>query len=483
MTDVEEVLLTARLHFDGGRHEEAAILYERILKIDPQNIRALGNLGLIALASGQAETAVALIGRSVELNPYNPASQNNMGEALRLLDRAEDSLARFREAIALKPEFEQAHANLGRALLELDRHDEALPPLHAAVSLDGANVETRIGLGRALSEKGDVDGAVHHLRAALEIDPGNSYAHCVLGTVLLAGGRFAEGWPENQWRLHHYESLRPHLEFLDRQAPRWDGGPVDGKTVLLSGEQGLGDFIQYVRYAPLVAAEGARVVLDCPGKLVPLMGALPGISETIESGAPLPPVDLQATLPSLPYLLSDRVGDAIPADVPYLGVDGETVETWRRRIGSEGRLRIGVAWTGNPDYWRNATRSVPLPLFSALARIPGVRLFDLLGHGGDSGVPLESLGPEIKGGPRGLVNTAAAMMTMDLVISIDTAMAHLAGALGRPVWLLLASVHEWRWLRGREDSPWYPSLRIFRQATRGDWGEVMHRVARAAEAW
>ena len=305
----------------------------------------------------------------------------------------------------------------------------------------------------------------------------------MLGTVLLAGGRFAEGWPENQWRLSHYDSLRPHLDFLDRQAPRWDGGPVDGKTVLLSGEQGLGDFIQYARYAPIVAAHGARVVLECPGKLMPLLATLPGVCELIETGAPLPPVDLQATLPSLPYLLMDRIGETIPADVPYLGFDDETVETWRRRIGDGGRLRIGIAWTGNPDYWRNATRSVPLPLFSALARIPGVRLFDLLGHGEDAGFPLESLGPEIAGGPRGLVNTAAAMMAMDLVVSIDTAMTHLAGALGRPVWLLLATIHEWRWLRGREDSPWYPSLRIFRQATRGDWGEVMHRVARAAEAW
>ena len=488
MTGPGEALRTARAHQDAGRFPEATAIYERILEADPDNILALGNLGLIALMAGQTEVAVSLIGRSVELNPYNPGSLNNMGEALRLTGRCEEALVHFQGAVALEPAFGQAHANLGRVFLELDRIDEALPHLRAVLSLDEANHEARTGLARVLSDRGDTDGTVAHLRRLLAADPEDAFAHFLLGATLLAGGRFAEGWPEYQWRLRHYDSLRPHLDFLDGLAPRWDGGPVDGRTLLLSGEQGLGDFIQFVRYVPAVAAAGARVVLHCPANLIPLVAPVPGIAEVVEAGSPVPPVDLQATLPSLPSLLLGRIGDTVPGDVPYLGVDEATVGEWRARMGNDGRRRIGICWRGNPNYWRNARKSMALRAFAPLAHRPGVRLFSLQGGRGDSPLDeasdyfsVDNLGPEVEGGPTGLLNTAAAMTAMDLVVTIDTSIAHLAGALGLPVWMPLATAPDWRWQHGRTDSPWYPTMRIFRQTADGDWDGVMRRIVDALD--
>ena len=487
MTDVEEALRTALAHQNAGRLTRAAALFEEVLACDPDNVRALGNLGLIALISRMPKTAVALIARSLQLDPGNAACHNNMGEALRRLDRPGKALFHFQKALALRPGFTEAHGNIGRVFLRLERPGEAAVHFRAALSLGAGNAETHVGMGTALADTGEIADAVRHLERAVEMAPDDAYAHCRLGMTLLAGGRFEDGWREYEWRLASYETLRPHLERLAALAPRWDGSPAAGRRVLLSVEQGLGDAIQFARYLPLAAVGGTEIFLHCPAKLHALLAGLDGLAGVVGEDQPFPDVDFQATLPSLPHLLSQRLGDTVPADIPYLSVDRELAAQWRRRLGSEAGRRIGIAWQGNPGYWREPHRSLPLSLFLPLAELPGVRLISLQGeHGLDQlagqppGKAIETLGEEVEKGPAGLLNTAAVMMGLDLVICVDTAAAHLAGALGRPFWVLLATPPcDWRWQWEREDSPWYPTARLFRQTTAGDWQGVMDRVAQA----
>ena len=370
-------------------------------------------------------------------------------------------------------------------LRQLGRLDEALSCLRDAISHDVTNTALHLEAGRLLAIMGDIDGAVAAFRRGVAVAPEDSYAHCLLAATLLAFRRFGEGWPEFEWRLRNDDFLRHRVEHLAAIAPRWDGGPVAGRTVLLAWEQGLGDTIQFVRYAPLVAAQGADVVVQCQAKLKPLLDGLAGVDAVIAEGEALPPVDLQATLPSLPFLLLDSLGETIPAAPAYLEVDAGLVEAWRQRLDRTPGLRVGISWKGSPQYGKDASRSIPLERFLPLAAVAGVSLFSLQGEDGLDqlcGLPdaaVHSLGPEIEGGPEGLLNTAAAIMALDLVICCDSAVAHLAGALGRPVWLLLCGESDWRWQRERDDSPWYPGMRLFRQRSDGDWEGVFREVGKA----
>ena len=486
MSTVDEALSTALEHLRAGRLPEAAAVCEAILKVAPDNARALASLGLVALISEQAETAVALIGKAVRLAPGEPTSQNNLGDALRRLGRCEDAVAHFRAAIALRPDFHEAHANIATALQNLGRTEEALWHMRAAAAIDGRNADYRLAMGRLKVALGDVDDALAEVRDAIEMRPEDTYSRCLLANMLLSRGRFREGWLQFEWRLRHQPALRRRMEALVAIAPRWEGGPVAGKTVLLASEQGLGDTILFARYAPVVAAAGARVIVQCQGKLKPLLAGLPGVAEVLAEDDPIPPVDLQASLPSLPFLLSGQLGEAIPQSVPYLCVDEARVATWRRRIGAAGGLRIGISWQGNPGYGKDASRSIPLGRFLPLAGLSGVRLFSLQGeHGLEElrdlpvGSGIETLGSEIEGGPEGLLNTAAAILALDLIVSGDSAITHLAGALGKPVWLLVSDEPLWFWQRDREDSPWYPGVRIFRWTGDDDWDGVFRRLEAA----
>ncbi len=477
---------TALAHLRAGRLPEAAAVCKAILEVEPDNARALANLGLVALMSEQAETAAALIGKAVHLAPEEATSRNNLGDALRRLGRCDEAVAHFRAAIALRPDFHEAHANIATALQRLGNAGEALGHLRAALAIDGRNAEYRLAMARLKMLLGDVDGAFVEVRNAIEMRPDHTYSRCLLATMLLSRGRFRDGWRQFEWRLRHEPAMRRRMETLAAMAPRWDGGPIAGKTILLASEQGLGDTILFARYAPVVAAAGGRVILQCQGKLKPLLGGLPGVVEILAEDDPVPPVDLQATLPSLPFLLSGRLGETIPDAVPYLCVDPARVAAWRRRIGAAGRLRVGISWQGNPGYGKDASRSMPLAHFVPLADLPGVRLFSLQGEHGleqlrelPAGSGIGTLGKEIEGGPEGLLDTAAAMMALDLVISGDSAIAHVAGALGKAVWLLVSDQPLWFWQRDREDSPWYPGVRIFRWAGDDGWDGVFRRVKAA----
>jgi hypothetical protein len=291
--------------------------------------------------------------------------------------------------------------------------------------------------------------------------------------LLLLEGNFAQGWPEYDWRRWHKDVARPFPQ------PLWDGSPLKGRTLLLHAEQGLGDTLQFIRYSARVPRDGGRVVLECQPALLPLLRGLPGLDQVLPLGAALPPFDVQAPLPSLPGLFG-TTADSIPAEVPYLRADPERVGQWRRELGPGDGFTVGIAWQGNPKNKGDRRRSVALSRFVPLAEVPGVRLCSLqVGAGTEqlagADFPLLDLGSRLTD----FVDTAAAVSCLDLVVCVDTALAHLAGALGKPVWLAVASAPDWRWLLGRPDSPWYPTLRLFRQPSPGDWQSVFAQLAAA----
>ena len=296
--------------------------------------------------------------------------------------------------------------------------------------------------------------------------------------MTLLTGDFERGWAEYEWRWKTKEQSFQRRSFSQ---PLWDGQALAGRTILLHAEQGLGDTIQFVRYVPLVKERGGRVVVECQPPLLPLLADCPGIDEIVAKGNPLPAFEVQAPLLSLPGILGTTV-DSIPAHVPYLRVDQELEQFWQKKLDPLGGFKVGIVWQGNPQFRGDHQRSIPLPHYEALARVAGVRLVSLQKGAGANQLrmlagsfPVLDLGPQLET----FNDTAAALKNLDLLISSCTSVPHLAGALGRPVWLALSFVPDWRWLMEREDTPWYPHHRLFRQNRPGDWSEVFERIAGA----
>jgi hypothetical protein len=326
---------------------------------------------------------------------------------------------------------------------------------------------------------GRPEAALQALERAIALAPDYADAHWNRALTLLLAGDFAQGWPAYEWRWRATGMREPDLA-----APRWDGGPLDGQTILLHAEQGLGDSIHFVRYAPLVAARGGRVIVQCPAPLARLLATCAGVARVIPRGEPLPPFELQAPLMSLPGLLNTRL-DNIPAEVPYLAPPagaGAAAQAALAALAALGARRtVGVVWAGNPAHENDRNRSCPARCFAALGAPERALVSLQKGAGADDIAAIPGaldLGPRLED----FAATAAAIARLDLVIAVDTATAHLAGALGRPVWLLLPHAPEWRWQLRRDDSPWYPTMRLFRQERPGDWPGVFERVGEALKS-
>jgi hypothetical protein len=330
-----------------------------------------------------------------------------------------------------------------------------------------------------LQAQGRLDEAVAWFTLALERTPELGSVHMNYALACLQRGDFARGWTEYEWRFH----CREH-PILAQGMPPWDGSPLHGRSILLWAEQGLGDSIQFIRYAPAVARRGGRVIVSCPRLLVRILATCPGVAQAIPEGAPQTDFDCHAPLMSLPRIFGTTV-DTIPAEVPYLEADLALATLWRDELARFGGFRIGIAWQGNPDHKKDRHRSFRLARFQPLASVPGVRLFSLQKGPGTEQLdelagrfPVTDLGGRLDD----FTDTAALVQNLDLVITPDTSLAHLAGALGVPVWVMIPFASDWRWLLGREDTPWYPSMRLFRQRRWGDWDEVFSRMARELSA-
>jgi tetratricopeptide (TPR) repeat protein len=463
---------------EQGRPYEAADLLRKAIRLRPGYAEAHANLGHVFRSQGRLEEARACCAEAVRVQPEQPLGHNNLGAILLELGRRDEAEVSLREALRLRPNYAEAHANLGTLFLQRERLDDALACYDQAVRIDPAHAVAHSGRGAVLAQRGELSAALACYEKALQLKPNYAEAHRNRALVWLLQGDFARGWPESEWRWQ----CRGFAARASAQ-PCWDGSALAGRTILLQAEQGLGDTIQFARYARLVKERGGKVLLLCHEPLRRLLTGLAGVGQLLVPGERLPPLDVQAGLLSLPTLLGTTPA-SVPAQVPYLQADPGLVEQWRGKLARGPGLTVGIAWQGNPDYPWDRQRSVPLKEFAPLAGVKGVRLISLQKGPGveqlaGSGLAVTDLGPQLdeKAGP--FMDTAAVLRCVDLVISSDTAVAHLAGALGVPVWVALPQVPDWRWLLEREDSPWYPTMRLFRQQRAGDWGEVFGRIARA----
>ena len=478
MLSTIELLELALEHQHQGRWEVAERIYREVLERQPDQPDALHLLGVLKAQTGQPLVAAALIARAIAGNPAAPAYHNNLGNVLQELGRFEASLLCYEEALRLAPDYVEALVNLGNALNRLDRFPEALACYLQAQRLRPDGAAVYVNLARALVEEGLLSESLACAEEALRLDPGNAEARATRALVWLLEGDLARGFQEYECRWSLPGANRRVFE-----QPLWDGSPLHGQTILLHAEQGLGDTIQFLRFVPEVARAGGRVVVECQRSLVELARTVAGAEDVVAAGAPLPSFDVHAPLLSLPRILGVTL-EKIPRQTPYLKAPAPSPE-WGPLPG-EGRLRVGLAWAGNPSYRNDHRRSLDLSELAALGEVKGVTFVSLQ----DGARAEQALKP-----PPGLsVSTlppawlrlpalAAAIERLDLVITVDTMYAHLAGALGRPVWVLLPFAPDWRWMLHREDSPWYPTMRLFRQPARGAWKPVIGRVRSELEAW
>jgi tetratricopeptide (TPR) repeat protein len=444
----QAVLARGEAFFLAGDHGRAESVFREVLASEPRNALALHALGVIAQLAGDARGAAELFTAAIEQDPRNAAYHNNCGEAYRTLGDPERALLCYDTAIELAPGYPHPHANRGVVLNAYARYDEAIEAYETALALD----------------------------------PDAANAHVGLAVTLLVLGDYARGWKEYEWR----RALRSHSDSAPQLKARpWMGETLPDATVLLYAEQGYGDAMQFVRYAPRVAQRCARVLIRGHAELDALFESLSGGKiGVVRSGAAVAPYDAHASLLDLPGLFETTASD-IPAAVPYLAAPPDRVERWRRELGPRGaRLRVGIAWAGSGRHTNDRNRSCTLERFARLAGIEGVDFYalqkqthDLFEWPGDAVAPLVELGSRIGD----FADTAAIIEDLDLVISVDTSVVHLAGALGRPVWTLLPFAPDWRWLTQRHDTPWYPTMRLFRQPRPGDWSAVFDDVAAALE--
>jgi tetratricopeptide (TPR) repeat protein len=444
---------------------------ERAISSRPQDPRPWVIISQNFLRTADYEPALGASERAIEIAPNFPPAHLTLGHALasqRKFDLAESA---FRRALEINPAYFDAEANLGSCLFYLGRLDEALASHQRALAMSPEHPLALKNLAATLRALGRFDDALESYRRATSAAPLFAEAHRDEALLLLLLGRFDEGWSKYEWR---WRASTLGAKPIDGK--RWDGRPLAGRTILLFAEQGIGDALQMLRYVPLVAAKDGRVLLRMPPSLLRLAGAALDGAVLVSQDADPPPFDCQAPLMSLPGLFATATS-SIPAAVPYIRPPKDSREQWRRRLAGDGR-RVGIVWAGNPDHENDHNRSIAFAHLRPLLGNKAVQFYSL--QVGPSSADLSQTETgiiDLSSRLEDFGETAAAIDALDLVITVDTAVAHLAGALGKPVWLLLPYVPDWRWLLERDDSPWYPTMRLFRQSRRGDWDEVIARVA------
>jgi tetratricopeptide (TPR) repeat protein len=499
-----------RLHA-AGRLAEAEQGYRQILAAAPLHADTLHMLGVLALQTGHPAPALTYTERAIGQKPSVAIYHVNRANALLALQRPQEAEAACHEALRLKRNSAEAQQTLGHALSDLGRPEAAAAAYREALRLNPALPDLHNNLGLALHEASQLDSAVDALQAALRQapqdpaaagnlagvlkdsgrleaaealyrdllrrNPDDAVAHYNLGVMLLVAGRHAEAWPEWEWRFRADPALAHRFT-----QPLWTGGALGGRTLLVHAEQGIGDMVQFCRYVPLLPRDG-RVVLEVHPPLVGLMRQLEGVADVVAIGNPLPPHDVRCPMMSLPLALGLTATKDIPANVPYLQADPARVAAWKDRLHALPGRRVGVVWAGNPERMRmDRRRSLQLATLQPLASVSGISLVSLqkgpaaaqLAAGPLAGAMVDwtaELGD--------FVDTAALIEALDLVIGVDTAVLHVAGALAKPVWLLNRFDTCWRWELGTDESRWYPTLRQFRQTAAGAWDDVVERVCAA----
>jgi len=522
----------------SGRLGEASVIYQKILEDDPTNADALHLSGVLALQNGDGERSIELIGRAVSLQPSDGRYHANLGRAYVAMDNPLSAIECYRQAIKLSPEDGDVHSDLGVALFDqgdkaggevsfqealkinpesVEAHfhlalilhdcgDVSVAKVHyqqtlsldptrieawcnlgnierelanfeaaeacyrRALELDNSVAEVHGNLGVALQETGQIEAAIASYRRAIQLNPEDAETRRNLSMALLLVGEYAEGWQEYEWRWNtHY--FAPQVRSL--KAPRWAGKNLTGKTILVTAEQGYGDTLQFIRFLPMIVEKGGHIIFECQAPLVDLVRGMEGGFQVIRQGEGLPDHDYQIPLLSLPGLFEVRE-NSIPASVPYLhapvGPGCDFTETG---------FKVGLAWRGSPGFKRDGLRSPGLEPFIPLINLDGVQIYSLQK---DEGLEeLEKYGLkdqviDIGSKIETFSDTAAALSQMNLIISSDTAVAHLAGAMGLPVWVALSKIPDWRWLMKGVKCPWYPTMKLYRQTSPGNWSDVVEMM-------
>jgi len=462
----------------AGRLSEAVASYQKVIAIQPDHAEAHNNLGLAYQASGRPDAAIDSLERALALWPDYAEAHNNLGSVFAAKGLYGPAISRYRHALNLKTDFAEAHNNLGTALLAQGDIRESIASYERALACRPGYADALNNLGNALQTAGRLDEAIRHYEQALALKADLADAWWNLAYALLLKGDYAAGWPLYEWR---WKAIGKHGPLRDFTQPLWLGeSPLAGRTILLHHEQGLGDTIQMLRYVPLLADRGARVVIEVPPALAEIAARVPGTAAVVTQGKPLPGFDTHCPCMSLPLAFNTTL-QTVPATVPYLSVPAATRDAWGTRLGNRPHRRVGLAWSGSITHSNDRHRSLSLPqllpLLDARAEFHSLqkeyRPDDMTALAGESRLRdhATDLGD--------LADTAGLIEQLDLVIAVDTAVAHLAGALGKPVWLLLPFAPDYRWLLDRADTPWYPTMRLFRQPTFGDWDAVVRRVSAA----
>jgi tetratricopeptide (TPR) repeat protein len=460
-----------------NRGSEALENFDRALKFKPQSAEIHGNRGNALIQLRRHEEAVVCFDRALALMPNYPAAHYNRGNALLALHRLDEALTAFDAALTLRQNWPEALNNRGNVLIRLGRVSEAMSDYETALKLQPGQPDTLCNIGNALNVLGRPREALAVLQQAIVARPNAPVAHYNAAMTRILLGDYKAGWAEYEWRWQT-PWFYPQRRSFD--APLWQGKePLEGKTILIHAEQGFGDMIQFARYVPLVAARGGEVVLEMPEPLMALMAGLAGVSEMIAKGAAPPKVDLHCPLMSLPHAFGTDVS-TVPAEVPYLAAPADRMTKFAAALAAPKSPRVGLIWSGRPTHHNDVNRSVPLTKLAALFDAPCsfVSLQRDLREADAAALPRYPL-TDLGGQLGDFADTAAAISQLDLVVSVDTSVAHLAGALGKSVWILLPHAPDFRWMLERNDSPWYPSARLFRQQSAGDWGLVLEEVKAA----
>jgi tetratricopeptide (TPR) repeat protein len=472
--DFDALHLSGMINFQRRRMTEALHFLSLALKADSSSADAMSNLGLALHATGRFDEAISSYRNALRLAPDHPEILYNLGNACLELGRIDEALASYDGVLVREPGHAGASVNKGNALLRFNKPAEAIASYDKALTAMPGHPQILTNRGHALRRLDRPVEALGDFEAALAAAPAFPEAHFEAAMTRLTLGDFASGWKAYEWRWKTGAFARHRRQ---PQAPLWLGqGPIAGKTILLHAEQGFGDTIQFIRYAPLLAGRGAKVICEVQPELQPLLSSLRGVT-VIASGEPLPAFDLHCPLLSLPLAFETRL-DTIPAAIPYLNAPADRVTYWRDRLPQSG-LRAGFVWSGQPSHKNDANRSIALARLAALFANSPIPCFSLQSNlrSADAevlrGLPnLVHLGNEL----RDFADTAAIISLLDVVISVDTAVAHLAGALGKPVVILLPYAADFRWMRNREATPWYPTAKLFRQPAFGDWDSVIGRI-------
>lgn len=463
---------------DLGRNTEAADACRRALKLRPDDARLHKNLGIALARQDRLDEAIGAYREALKLRPDFPEAYNDMAITLSRQGKFGEAIACYESALKCRPDYAEARNNLGNALRSVGRFQEAVEQYQHAIRIKPDYADAHNNLGIAFAEVARFDEAVASYTRCLSMRPNHVDAHMNRALTWLRMGELPQGWAEYEWRWKKRSvSTRPLIQ------PQWNGVPPAGRRILLLPEQGLGDTIQFVRYARILKERGATVFLECPERLMKLLARTPGIDKLIPQGQPLPDYDMYAPLLTLPGLLGTTL-EAIPSEVPYIEPDPELLKQWQGELSGISEFRVGINWQGNPKYAGDRHRSIPLAHFAPLAKVAGVRLISIQKNHGSEQLPafasehhVLDLGKRLDESTGPFMDTAAVLKSLDLFITSDTSVVHLAGALGVPVWMALSTTPDWRWLTARDDNPWYPTMRIFRQDHFMEWGPVFERMA------